>query len=101
MLEELAWLEGVPLFVWSRLAALLPAEAPSVLRSTAIVAGHRAAAFVSRKVLGPAQGYPWKLLQGDISENLDALAAETEEVQDPTTFKLQKLLGLKYNKALL
>ena len=48
-----------------------------------------------------AKGFPWKLTQGDIAANLEALSESNAAVADPTTAQIKSLLGLGYSRAAL
>ena len=98
--EEMDWLSNVQPFTWARLASFLEGASPQSLRSDALMAGHVASAFISRKFLAPAREYPWCLACGDVSANLTALAAAAD-VKEDTTAKIQQLARLGVNRAML
>ena len=95
--DEIDWLHRVPEFTWQRPATLLGEPGPQLLRSWCLHAGHVARAFIHRRVFTMARSYPWALLHGDVSANLNSLK-NAEPVSEPVTAKIQKLLQLGFNR---
>eukprot|EP00974_Lingulodinium_polyedra_P086938 8427626-Lingulodinium_polyedra.AAC.1 len=91
LLEELAWVTGLPGHVWSLIASLFGEHGP-VLRSNVVLACQRSVAYLRHKTLDPAKELLWSLAQGSIAGNLDALAAATEPPAEPTSKKVWTLL---------
>ena len=101
MASELDYLMNLPVAVYELLAQMLGGLSGSELQADVLEAGHTAAAYVHDKVIKPALRYPWKLLQGDVQQNLQELStmpsAAVEELDD-TTSKIHRLLGLGYSR---
>ena len=101
MLEELGCLERISNASWDRLAEVVQDCSGSQLQSAALHSAHASIAFLDRRVFQVAKGFPWKLTQGDIAANLEALSESNAAVADPTTAQIKSFLGLGYNRAAL
>lgn len=101
VLEELSCLERISNASWDRLAEVVQDCSGSQLQSAALLSAHASVAFLDKRVFQVARGFPWKLTQGDIAANLEALSESNAAVADPTTAQIKSLLGLGYNRAAL
>jgi hypothetical protein len=55
-------------------------------------------AFMYERIFSVVQDYPWKLLVGDASGNLDELARSEEPIRDSCTRKIRLPFSAGYNK---
>ena len=101
MLEELRYIDGLGNDFWGRLAPIVKQFSAADLKSEAIHCANTAIAFVKRKVIAVAAGFPWKLARGDIAANLESLSRSEEDISDPTTQKIRALLRVGYNRVAL
>jgi hypothetical protein len=53
------------------------------------------------KVFSQLRQFPWSLAIGDIENNLDTLAASTDEISDLCTAKIKQLLQAGHNRTVL
>ena len=90
--SELRYCIDLPEHVWATLATVADCT-PATLQDKTIAACHTSYHWLWRRVLAPAGQRPWSLCRGDIDENLDCLAAETDEPVEPCTRQLWLLLG--------
>eukprot|EP00974_Lingulodinium_polyedra_P019238 1857594-Lingulodinium_polyedra.AAC.1 len=74
MEEEMLWVATLDRAVWELLAPAATLD-PMELRSGVIHTSLIAVAFLAHRVMVPARGPPWDLLQGDREENLQNLKA--------------------------
>ena len=102
VIDEVTWLTVLPDQLWKTLSSLSNAEALDV-RNMTIHAAYVALAILRQMVFQPLSGYPWKLCNGDVDQNLDHLAAEEEDLsaQCAVTGNIQCLLRANYNRVLL
>ena len=91
--EEAGVAHALPPLVWVRLSAMIGEEChPEVLRSECLNALHVAMAYAYDKVFRPLTEYPWKLVVGDIAQNLLVLAALPGPPPEDNAQKLWTLL---------
>ena len=98
--SEIEWLSSVHPLIWERMCAVFDNSGPCALRTQCLVAASSIAAFCKMRFLGMAREYPWKLLQGDISANIDVLMLD-EEVSGPTAVKIRTLALGQFNRRAL
>ena len=55
-----------------------------------------AMAVMDKEIFQIAEQYPWRLLQGDVQSNLEALK-DAPEVSEATAWKIQKLMQEGHN----
>ena len=95
--SELDWLVSLQPLIWESLSALLGECGPATLRTQCLLAATTIAAFVKMRFLGQARQYPWRLVQGNISANIDALM-DDDEVSEPTAVKIRTLARFGFNR---
>jgi hypothetical protein len=91
-------------YTWNRLAAVIGNESYSArhLLHDAVHAAHVSGAFIERRVLSVAKGYPWCLAAGCIEDNLRDLATtDPPDLDAGCGQKIKKLLTIGYPFALL
>lgn len=97
--EELGWIQSLPLGVWTKLAAVVgPGCSARELRSDALEAADVSMAYADKKFFRELGGMPWALAQGNISENLDKLATEARAPDDETAKKIWSLVKAGTNR---
>jgi len=94
-LEEIAaatmdWLSTLPSTVWETLASVSGLETETY-KSMVIHAAHVSVSFMSWRVFSALKEYPWRLMQGNLDEQLDKLLAGAQP-QETVAGKLYKLL---------
>jgi ATP-dependent DNA helicase RecG len=100
--DEVAYLETLSARLFSRLGEIGCAAEGHELQHATLLAAHAAASFLWNRVFSTLDEYPWRLCQGDVAENLERLRnTPLESIGDTATRKLQQLLVLGYNSALL
>ena len=82
------------------MCAIFDNSGPCALRTQCLVAASSIAAFLQMHFLAKARRYPWKLLPGDMSANIDELMLD-EEVRDPTAVKIRTLALGQFNRRAL
>ena len=95
--SEIRWVREIDDFTWQRLATASPSVSARTLRTQCLLAGSTICAFLDMRIFREARKYPWKLVAGDVSANLDELE-RGPAVADPTTSKIKTLLGLGFNR---
>ena len=99
VVEEAMWVQSLGPFVWSRLAQVVgPGQSARELAHTTVHASLVALAYVNCSVFSVLEGYPWRLADGDIDANLDALAADPGVGLDPTTNKIKHSVQTGMNR---
>ena len=100
--EECQWIANVTWFTWSRLSGLLSGLSAKALRSDCCLAASISAAYFTRKCLQVARCFPWRLCVGNIADNLDQLASQSQcPSADATTQKIHQLLRIGYSRRAL
>ena len=96
LLEELEFLQSLDTDIYQTMTSVCPLVTPSFLRSQVLLVACASHAFVSERFLAPAKQYPWRLLQGDMSANLEKLKEEPcpDEVVTKKVWQLLALGGL-------
>ena len=90
--EEIHYLVALPMYVWSRMAALVSPDCTAVgLRESVLESSYRSAAYIFKEVFAVIEQYPLRLCQGDITANLQALRTFSGNL-DETSTKIQYLL---------
>lgn len=97
--HEFGCLANLSTTFWTRVASLSTATA-SELRSDALRVATIAAGYIDHKLLRVARAWPWRIADGDIDANLTELSNQGE-VMEPTTVKIQQLVGMGFNRAAL
>ena len=90
-IDEFEWLAGLDSTVWCTLAKLCDTSAQR-LRHDILAAAHAAFGFVSMRIFEVAASYPFSLTQGNIADNLHALAGLQEPPLDTISWKIWTLL---------
>ena len=101
MLSEWEWLTNIPMATWQRLAEICGGEeTASELRSECYVSALASSTFLHWRFLSKLQSYPWKLVEGDVSRNLDELLRHESPLAewDDTTEHVYTLLRLDYDR---
>ena len=98
--EELEFLKNLPLELWNLLGQFVN-QAGSSLRGDVLQASHVALAYLDSKVLHVARRFPWCMCSGDLMENLEWLAQQSDEPDEATAKKMYRLLHMGYNRAQL
>jgi hypothetical protein len=101
VLEELDCLDNIGQAAWDRLAEVVQDCSGSELQTAALLSARASAAFLTKRVFHVARGLPWKLAQGDVAANLEALDNSSDAVTDPTTAQIKSLLALGFNRTAL
>ena len=97
LVDELNFLEQVPESAWERLSDLLDVDPWHRLRHGVLSSAHICVAYLSRKTLKCAIGYPWRLCRGDIKHNLEELRRNALPANaDSTTKKIKAMLELSW-----
>ena len=92
-LQEMKWVVSIDDKVWQMLAAAGP-QLWQELKDDVIRASHISLHFIWRRVLAPALELPWRLVRGNIKENLENLAAG-DEPTEPASSNLWNLMQLR------
>lgn len=99
LLAEIDWVESVGDLTWQRLAAVVGGGSDwRGLRAEVVAASHVCAAYIHRKVFDVLSGWPWKLLEGDLEDNLAALEASNDAPGDPFADGIRELLRAGCNR---
>ena len=98
--SEFEHLENLGREVWSLLGSALKQDSIQ-LRSQVLSSAVVSWGFLDWRVLQPASSYPWRLLQGDVEENLQALRCMPDVESDGVTEKIQELLRIEFSPSLL
>ena len=97
--DELQWLISLGDFVWNTFEMICGVPAAE-LKSRSIRAGHIAYHFMWRRILQPAGELPWRLVCGDLQQNL--LQLKEEECPDePVSSQLWELMHAGYPMPML
>ena len=83
--QEFSFLQELPSQVWAVVASVSGESGPA-LRCKTLACAHISLAFIHERVWAPLDGYPWKLVDGDILANLKELGKDKE--RPPTTESL-------------
>lgn len=100
--EDLSWLCSLPPSFWHLLASrvFVGTNEHEVtgreVQDKVLEAAHISMAFMKQELFDLAHGYPWKLGQGNIRDNLLELGS-LPDASDPTTHKIQRLVQAKVN----
>ena len=94
--EEMRWVIDLPEHIWRSLATVSQRHWMDV-RDDVIHSAHISLHFLWRRVLEPAGDLPWKLVRGDLMQNLTRLAAE-ECPDEPASAQLWELWHGEYPK---
>ena len=90
--EELKWVIDIPLSIFTIIGSMC-GRTGEAQRELCISASHIAYQFMWRRVLVPANEYPWSLVRGNISENLEFLALDGTPCPDePVAEKVWMML---------
>ena len=90
--QELKWVVDLPSHVWSAMSSVVGCSAES-LKDDAIAAAHVSFHFIWRRVLQPASELPWRLVRGDIRENLKLLRSSEHPPVEPCSGNLWRLMN--------
>ena len=90
--DEMRWVVDLGDSIWEALGRVCGSEGYLVQDST-IAAAHTTFHFIWRRVMQRAASYPWKLVRGDIEENLQALQALDEPPAEPVTSQLWTIMN--------
>ena len=89
MQEELHFIDSLTNFYWNRVHAVSGGLVSAfTLRSTSMRAALASYSCVMHKAVQPYLGEPFSLSQGNIRENLDALARRVEKPRNAITAKI-------------
>ena len=91
--EELEFLQEMDSDLYEPLSSACPLAQPAHLRSQVLLVACASHAFISERVLEPAKKYPWCLLHGDMSENLEKLRVQ-DCPDESVSRKIWQLLAL-------
>eukprot|EP00971_Amphidinium_carterae_P033966 668676-Amphidinium_carterae.1 len=89
--QDFFYMESVTDGVWMSIAAHLQWDHKD-LKSKVLGGALVSYAYIMEKVIWVAESYPWKLLDGDVAQNLAALAGDVTEIADPVTTKIRVVL---------
>ena len=79
--EEASYLDGISNFTWDSLGELANILSGNI-RSMVMAGALACQSFILERVIGRAESYPWKLLQGDVSNNLAMLVHHLDALDD-------------------
>jgi hypothetical protein len=102
MRSELSRIASITRSTWARLAGILNDSSPTRLRTEVMLSACIAAAVFTKRSLAVVEQYPWCLCEGNIEENLRALAATAPlDHWDATTIKIRTLVIVGHPMAAL
>eukprot|EP00971_Amphidinium_carterae_P082938 1640808-Amphidinium_carterae.1 len=80
--QDFMYIESVTAGVWNSIAEHLQWDHKD-LKSKVLGGALLSYGYIMEKVIWVAESYPWKLLDGDVAQNLAALAGDVTEIADP------------------
>ena len=90
--KELKYVVDLPDHLWCKLAQVSDGLTATQLKDRVIRGAHVSYHFLWRRVLKPAGGLPWRLVRGNVDENLDWLAAQPAAPSEPCSKNMWYLL---------
>jgi hypothetical protein len=95
VVEEIRYIDSIADFTWGRLARLVsPTTTGTEIRTKVLQGAWVALGFLDQRVFRVVRDYPWKLVVGDIQNNLEELAELEDPPEEPVARKVHGLLRL-------
>jgi hypothetical protein len=97
--DEVCYISNLSTFTWRRFAAVLNnGTSPTELQRGVLMRSHIVAGYLQKRVFSNLRDYPWRLVRGNVEDNVEALRRTDPVVADPgMTLKMQHLLKVGFS----